>query len=229
MSIVEILQKVDHVITALLCNANSRNLCFDWYDTSYDICDLKTKWSFHKRLHLLQKWKTIRKIRGLSFGFGFQKFWFKKKKNLIELQQSKTNLRYIQIENISMLPFHFLWPIYQNQYQHIYFSIFNRCMFMLSVLVLGLCPANERQCYFVTMSLIGWTQACSHNTHDCSSLNMSEDKFSWSDMFNFLYSTPSSCIYYHITLSHIRLYCSILWDFCPCCSKPWAETFTDKD
>ena len=26
-------------------------------------------------------------------------------------------------------------------------------------LILSLCPANERWCYFVTMSLIGWVQA----------------------------------------------------------------------
>ena len=26
-------------------------------------------------------------------------------------------------------------------------------------LILGLCPANERRCYFVTTSLIGWVQA----------------------------------------------------------------------
>ena len=29
----------------------------------------------------------------------------------------------------------------------------------ISGLSLGLHPANERQCYFVTMSLIGWVQA----------------------------------------------------------------------
>ena len=30
---------------------------------------------------------------------------------------------------------------------------------MDSKLILGLRPANERQCYFVTTSLIGWAQA----------------------------------------------------------------------
>ena len=29
----------------------------------------------------------------------------------------------------------------------------------ISGLILGLCPANERQHYFVMMSLIGWAQA----------------------------------------------------------------------
>ena len=31
-----------------------------------------------------------------------------------------------------------------------------------SGLILGLRPANERQCYFVTTSLIGWVQAKSN-------------------------------------------------------------------
>ena len=29
----------------------------------------------------------------------------------------------------------------------------------ISGLILGLCPANEKRCYFVTTSLIGWVQA----------------------------------------------------------------------
>ena len=29
----------------------------------------------------------------------------------------------------------------------------------ISELILGLCPANERQCYFVMMSVIIWVQA----------------------------------------------------------------------
>ena len=38
---------------------------------------------------------------------------------------------------------------------------------LLSGLILGLCPANERQRYFVTTSLIGWMQA-QNNTWDIS-------------------------------------------------------------
>ena len=41
------------------------------------------------------------------------------------------------------------------------FTIIPLQLFINTVLILGLHPANERRCYFVTASLIGWAQA--HN------------------------------------------------------------------
>ena len=39
-------------------------------------------------------------------------------------------------------------------------------MLTLPGLILGLHPANERRCYFVTTSLIGWVQVYNHPDDD---------------------------------------------------------------
>ena len=50
------------------------------------------------------------------------------------------------------------WPRSVLPYGIIRPQLVNLCA-AISGLILGLGPANERQCYFVTMSLIGWAQA----------------------------------------------------------------------
>ena len=53
-----------------------------------------------------------------------------------------------------------IWDHYNSNHPHLLeVPQGNVYALLLSYRSLGLCPANERQCYFVTRSLMGWVQA----------------------------------------------------------------------